>query len=246
MTPRLIAPWFGGTPYRRMAQVLAYTAEIHCHGWDRAIDRITPATLDRHPSASDSHLANTQKMEAWYQAVMASPDGARVLLLDADTFITRPLDDIWDEPFDFAYTVKPSRFPHNSGVVFIRVSPRSRAFVETWRNENLRMLREEAHHQEWRRKYGGINQASLGYALETGLAAAIRILPLPCVEWNCEDSSWANFDPAVTRVVHVKSRLRRAIFMEGGFGTPKHIKRLAAEWRGLEARRLTQAAAMSA
>lgn len=232
VTPQLIAPWFGGTNYRRMATVLAHTAAIHCPQWDRRIERVTPPKLAKHPSASESHLANTQKMEAWYQAVAAAEDGDCLLLIDADTFITRPLDDIWDQDFDFAYTVKESKFPHNSGVVFVRVSPQSKAFVETWRNENLRMLREEAHHQEWRRKYGGINQASLGYALDTGLASQIQILRLPCREWNCEDSSWPSFDPKLTRIVHVKSALRRAVFRIGA--TPLRLRPLARMWGQIE------------
>src|SRR5689334_21583703 len=89
MTPHLVAPWFGGANYRRMADVLAYTAAIHCPHWQRTIERIAPPKLSKHPSASESHLCNTQKMEAWYQAVAAAPDGACLLLIDADTFITR-------------------------------------------------------------------------------------------------------------------------------------------------------------
>jgi len=230
--PQLVAPWFGGPHYGRLAAVLAHTAAIHCPAWQRTIERITPVTLARHPSASESHFTNTQKLEAWYQAALAAPDGACLLLLDADTFITRPIDDVWDLDFDVAYTVKPSKFPHNAGVVFVRVSPQSRAFLETWRNENLRMFREVAHHQEWRRKYGGINQASLGYVLESSAADAIKILRLPCTEWNCEDTSWDRFDPTVTRIVHVKSALRRAVFRMGA--TPARLRPLARLWTQLE------------
>jgi hypothetical protein len=232
VTPHLFAPWFGGAHFGRLARVLEFTSALHCPTWQRTIERITPVKLTRSPSASDSHLTNTQKLEAWYRAVLAAPDGACLLLLDADAFITRPLDDVWERDFDVAYTVKPAKFPHNAGVVFVRSSPQSRAFVELWRNENLRMFRDGAHHQHWRRKYGGINQASLGSVLESSVAAKVQILRLPCAEWNCEDSSWDHFDPEVTRIVHVKSALRRAVFRIGA--TPARLRPLMKAWHKLE------------
>jgi hypothetical protein len=41
--------------------------------------------------------------------------------------------------------------------------------------------------------------------------AGLRVHRLPCVEWNCEDESWASFDPARTRIVHFKGELQRAL-----------------------------------
>ena len=181
-----------------------------------------------------SHVHNTQKMEHWRQVVAGAPDGARVLVMDADTVIMRPLDDVWEQDFDIAYTTKPQeKFPFNSGVIFLRVSDRTRAFVDEWRAENRRMLGDAKHHQVWRKQYGGINQAALGYMLSKGERAGVRLLKLPCREWNCEDSSWARFDPATTRIVHVKSGLRRAIF----FGVPSPspgVTALVKTWRALE------------
>jgi hypothetical protein len=171
-------------------------------------------------------------MECWYEAVSMAPDGAELLLIDVDTVILRSLDAVWQQAFDIAYTTKPSRFPFNSGVVFVRVNDRSRAFVKTWRDENLRMLTSETHHQAWRRKYGGINQASLGYTLDSKLAAGVQLVQLPCVEWNCEDSSWALYDPSVTRILHVKSSLRRAVFL--GHPAPVSVRPLGRLWRQLE------------
>lgn len=232
--PRLVAPYFGENPrYLRMARVLDYTAALHCAGWDRQVRRIEPPPItDAHMAAAASHVYNTQKMESWYQAVMAAADGDRLALLDADMMIVRPLDDVWDLPFDYAYTTKDSRFPFNSGVMFLRVSPKVRAFVQAWRDENRRMLREYDFHMPWRKKYGGINQASLGYALDSGLAADLTIARLPCPEWNCEDTSWRTFDPAVTRIVHIKSQLRLAIFQDGR--PPEKSGPIIQLWRGLE------------
>lgn len=239
MTPRLIACVFGGAPYDRLAKVLAATARQHCGHWDLRIAPITPAVVDpltgeRLTSAigKETHVQNTQKMEAWAAAVEAAPDGTGMLLIDADTIIVRSLDDIWDREFDFAYTTKPSRFPFNSGVVLLRANARSRAFVQRWRVENLAMLRDAQHHREWRNRYGGINQAALGRALEAGWTNDLQILELPCVEWNCEDASWRAFDPAVTRIVHVKSALRLAVL--GLAPALPYLRPLVDLWRRLE------------
>jgi hypothetical protein len=40
-------------------------------------------------------------------------------------------------------------------------------------------------------------KAALGAMLDG--AAGWKLERLPCREWNCEDSSWPSFDPAVTR-----------------------------------------------
>ncbi len=232
--PCLEACCFGADPdgqWARMARVLAWTAGQHCPGWVSHIQRIRPQPMVSALGIA-SHVANTQKMEHWYTLVSAAPDGARLLLLDADTMITRPLDDVWDRDFDLAYTTKESRFPFNSGVVFVRVTDRARAFVSAWRDENRRMLGDSAHHQTWRKRYGGINQASLGFMLAQPPRAGLTIATLPCVEWNCEDFSWERFDPRVTRIVHLKSSLRRAIFLRTAVG--QHVRPLAALWGTLE------------
>jgi hypothetical protein len=234
MNPRLISCYFGkgaGDQWPRLARVLAHTAAEHCPGWDVDITRITPPPM-KSAIGRISHVHNTQKMECWAQAVLNAPAGAQVLLIDADTMILRSIDDVWDQPFDMAYTTKPSRFPFNSGVVFFRVSPAVREFVERWRAENRRMLGDGKHHQVWRSKYGGINQAALGYMLDSDIAAHLQLVKLPCLEWNCEDSSWSQFDPAVTRIVHVKSALRRAVFRIGP--TPTKLRPLMKRWRQLE------------
>lgn len=231
--PILASCYFGDDPkWQRLARALRYTAARWCHPWDRRIVAIEPAPLTS-ALGIPSHVHNTQKMEFWASVVAGADDGARVLLIDADTIIRRSLDAVWDEPFDLAYTTKASRYPFNSGVVFLRVSPVVRAFIETWRAENQRMLGDKSHHQAWRLKYGGINQASLGHALDTDQTAGLRLLTLPCQEWNCEDSSWASCD-ATTRIVHVKSLLRRAIFYPTPLNQTPYLRRLKAEWTAVD------------
>jgi hypothetical protein len=182
---------------------------------------------------SAASVANTQKLEYWADVVQAAPDGDLVLLIDADTMVLRPLDAIWDRPFDIAYTVRPSGagLPLNAGVVFVQVTARSRAFLDRWRAENRGMLEHPDRFATWRRRFGGLNQAALGALLSQDDHGA-QLLPLPCVEWNCEDASWPLYDPAVTRIVHLKSGLRQALFSR--VHVSACVRPLAKIWQDLE------------
>lgn len=51
-----------------------------------------------------------------------------------------------------------------------------------------------------------------------------------------EDSAWESFDPRKTRIVHVKSALRRAIFDGKAEDMARPgVQRLVEVWKGLEA-----------
>jgi hypothetical protein len=230
--PRLIACYFGagaGDQWPRLARVLRHTAGRHCPGWQVQVVALPPPRGGEDPA----YLANTVKLEHWYEAVKTAADGECLLLIDVDTVILRPLEDVWNRPFDLAYTIKAhAHFPFNAGVVFVRASNRVRAFLAAWCGENRRMLTDRRWHQAWRRKYGGINQAALGCVLKSPLANTLTFAQLPCPEWNCEDSSWQYFDPAVTRIVHLKSALRRTVFKIGA--PAARLRPIAKIWRQLE------------
>lgn len=243
MTPRLEACYFGEDrtgQWSRLAAVLRATAAAHCATWNINVRHIQPK---RHRSAAlrPSNVANTQKLEEWCRLVAEAPDGQPLLLIDADTVILRPLDDLWAKPFDLAYTVKPgARFPFNGGVLPVRVSPAVRAFFQTWWTENLRMLRDTAYHGPFRKRYGGLNQAAFGALLERGGCTDLQLLTLPCQEWNCEDATWRYFEPATTRILHIKdgleqANLRKAIFDAKPALPPAHVAALAARWLAIEA-----------
>lgn len=234
MTPRLESCYFAhdrDQTFDRLAHVLRITAEQHCAGWSIRVDRLASRQLER-PGASPVHVANTEKLDVWHRLVTEAPDGEQILFLDTDTAIFRALDDVWDRPFDMAYTTKTgSMFPFNAGVLFVRVSDPVRAFFQAWVDENRKMLHDQTYHTRWRRLYGGMNQAALGALLKR--PRAITLLELPCAEWNCEESAWATFDPARTRILHLKGMLRRAVF--GRYlRNVGDVVRPAAAWRALE------------
>lgn len=246
MKPQIISCYFAGDDanaletgdrYDRMGAVLQHTARLHCGHWDRRIGRIVPPAVPRRSGATPSHVQNSQKLEYWTAAVLDAPDGAQLLLIDADTFITQCLDPLWDRAFDIAYTVRPedSRLPFNGGVIAVRANERSRTFFTAFRQLNRNMLEDPRYHIQFRRRFGGINQAAFGALLETPSAQGGAVLErLACREWNCEETGWLEFDPNITRIVHVKSSLRRAIFSMTTVPDGTKLRELVSMWRRLE------------
>lgn len=217
--PRVEACYFvppGDATFVRMARVLEATLATQCPAWPRRIEALSTPTR-KSAIGAPLHAANVHKVAWWSARVHDAADGQELVLLDADVAVVRPLDDLWEGVFDLAYTTKRRPFPFNLGVLFVRVSDRTRAFFRTWLEENLQLLTHQSREATaWRRQFGGINQASFGRLLARGALADLALHTVPCREWNCEDSAWSTFDPAVTRILHVKGALRRAVFRRDG------------------------------
>lgn len=234
--PLLASVYFGsgaaGEEFRRMARVLEYSALRHAPTWRVEVRHVPPAVGYHSVLGVPAHENNSAKLDRWRDLVAAASDGDRVLLVDGDTMITGPLDDAWDRSFDLAYTFAADRLPLNAGVVFVRVSAATRGFLEQWAAVNRSFLGDASALRPWRARYAGINQAALGFMLErAGHGCAIE--RLDGAIWNCEDSNWRRFDPAATRIVHLKSELRRALFR--GLATRRDLAPIVAAWRAEEA-----------
>jgi hypothetical protein len=231
MIPRLESVYFPGSDqYPRLARVLRYTAQRWAPNWDIRVREVGPpeVTSPLRQSAAD----NSWKLEWWARAVEEAEDGQLLLLVDTDTFVAAPLDPLLDLTFDLAYTYRAaSRFPLNGGVVAVRAGEGTRAAFREWLTEDRKMLRDPARLEPWRRFYGGQNQASFGACLEGGTFRNLRILPLPCREWNCEETGWAYYQEGRTRIVHVKAALRAHAF---GLRSFPHTLELSTVWRRLE------------
>lgn len=236
MTPPILFAVYDETPrspyWGRLARALKRSAQQHLPAWRIEVRRDGPRYFA--PGLSLLHLGNTNKLEEWADTVEEAPDGQRLLLIDADTVILRPLDDVWSWPFDLAYTVRRPdwKFPINGGVVFLRVGPGVRRFFRSWVLENRRMTVDGAYHQRWKHEFGGINQAAFGALLRGGALRGLALLELPCQEWNCEDSAWRDFN-ASTRILHIKAHLRHAVLQR--IGSPPHLEQLADVWRAFDA-----------
>src|SRR5262245_45370586 len=131
MTPRLIT-CYEGEKYSRLAHVLSATAAKYCPTW-----QVIATLLVLHPD-------DATKLLHWCEAIESAPDGTPLALMDCDTMILKPLDDLWQQDFDVAITVrnpKHSPWPNNAGVVFVRASDRVRAFFRHWLAGERKLLK---------------------------------------------------------------------------------------------------------
>lgn len=203
------------TDYIRMVSVLRRSVAVNSPSTPLQVlqPEIDTKLRTIHAQATEgsrhSFLANTQKLRLWQEAVEALEDGDVLALMDADTVVLRDLSAATDIPFDVAYTIRPesSKLPFNAGVVLVRGNDRARTFFRRWRDINDAMLVDPNYHEKFRRKFGGINQASLGALIED--PGDLDLVRLPCEEWNSVDQTWHLYDPDTTRIAHVKGDLRR-------------------------------------
>lgn len=214
MTPRLIA-FYEGDEYARMARVLAHTAALHCPGWDVRIEDVT-LFPNGEKTADERVRGNSEKLRRWVAEVDQAPDGTPIALIDADVMILRPFGDLWERPFDVAYTVRdPKRtpLPLNAGIVYVRATEPARRFLHAWFDATQPIRQSTKLFAIARKQFGAADQAGLAGILKNpAITQGVHLLPLPCLEWNCEDSEWGRFDPSTTRLVHIKGGLRNLIF----------------------------------
>jgi hypothetical protein len=214
--PTLVSS-YSGDRYARLARVLRYTATRCLPDWSLTI--APSARFFDAYNAADGQAplppgAQLDKMRVWRRALDMAPDGAELLLIDADTVILQPLDDIWRESFDVAYTTHApahSPWPINAGVLFLRATPATRAFFAAWCVGTDRMSQaSKSERARARQEHGSWDQRILAQTLRRW-QDRLQTRALPCVEWNCADPEWAHRTEA-TRILHIKGSLRAAIF----------------------------------
>ena len=223
---RIEAVLFAGNiakAHQKMARVLAASAKQNCPSSQLTIHTISGTDSEiTAVRRSNLYLNNARKTKHHRKIVHDARDGELVCLIDTDTMVLRDLAAIEtygaSADFDLAYTqpAAGAKYRINSGVLFVRISDSVRDFFDRWFLTVQQMLLDEPFHNRWRDFYGGINQAALGYLLESGVAGTtcgaaggtgIKTLTLACDEWTCEPSSYDRFGEH-TRVVHVMGNLR--------------------------------------
>lgn len=136
-----------------------------------------------------------RKLVAWCEALDAVKNGERVVFLDADTMVNKPLDAAFDHEFDVAYTTRPGRWPINSGVVFARMSADVRLFFKEWRDCTEWILADDEAYAVAVAHYGAADQASLAMTVVQPQHWGTSFKALPCSTWN--DTTCANPKAAI-------------------------------------------------
>lgn len=130
-----------------------------------------------------------------------------VCVSDNDIMFRQSVEDVWEFDFDIAVTTRDHKCGLNSGVFFSRSTPAAKDFITAWLAHTREIaIRFDHDHIS---KHAGIDQAALFQTLEENKTA--KILFLPCLIWNAEQTCWKNITPE-TRVIHIKSGLRDIIF----------------------------------
>jgi hypothetical protein len=156
-----------------------------------------------------SLLSNTLKLREW-KKWMDETDEPTVFM-DCDMMLLQPISSAFDEDFDVGYTIRTSaQIPVNGGVVFAKPTEGARQFFTAWLDINEQMYKNPGFHIPYRNKYAGMNQAAFGYLLEHPLPNT-TLATFSCAEWNSCSEDWRYVD-SHTRVVHVKSVLRKMCF----------------------------------
>jgi len=154
---------------------------------------------------------NAAKLEEWVAWAEARPDGAAVVLMDADTLVLGPLTEAFAVEYDCGYTVRPAAPGYNLGVVFLRLSRTVRAFLRRWLEEDRTALAQaEEHGLEPIEQFHGLNQLSFSRARMAGASQRMTWQPLDCAIWNAEQSTYPRVG-GLTRVLHVKNWLRDSV-----------------------------------
>lgn len=185
----------------------------------------------QHPK--NSYMANSVKLNYWLGKV--KEETKNLCLIDGDTLVLKDVSHVFEQDFDIAYTKRSKgvHIPINGGVLFIRPSEAVTDFFEKWVATNNEMLTNARLHRIWYNKYNGINQASFGYMLENldKLKHRLKIIELPCNEYNaCDQIDWINFGDH-TKILHIKSDLRVACI--NGINIPR-FQRAINTWKEYE------------
>jgi hypothetical protein len=156
---------------------------------------------------------NTVKLKLWTEFLEKTKE-KHVILADCDMLALKDARYAFNNDFDIAYTkrTKISRIPINGGIVFVKVNRRSIEFFKEWLRINVKMFKNPKFHQQYRRKYAGMNQSAFGYLLEKRKDIA-KLKPFKTCEFNAVDCDWPTLD-GKTVFLHCKSKLRKMVLGE--------------------------------
>lgn len=141
--------------------------------WDQMDPQVIEAFKKAYPSFKftqvslanidkDPNKAISSKVLLWNQAVHEM-SAEYICLIDSDVLVIKSIKKFFSEDFDVAFTDKPENWPLNTGVLLIKRSQKSVAFIEAWEQETFKIMKSEKDITIALSKshpYGGIDQMS--------------------------------------------------------------------------------------
>ena len=154
----------------------------------------------------------SQKMYMWNKIMEDQEDGSLVILSDLDTLYLKDVSDAFDTGLDIGFTAKddPSlRYPLNTGILFFKVSDKSRRFLKEWTDITDRVLHDITLSKEAIDTFGAADQKSLSLMVGKdkdflGLTEidGVKLVGLRASLYNLH-KDWSN--PYTAGMVHFKS-----------------------------------------
>lgn len=216
--------------YARLLKVFEYSAKKNMPDVSFQVLPVKPIRA----IGIDQHLANNRaKMEAWSQIEITEP----TILMDCDMIVLNNMIEAFNFDYDIGLTYRTcGNPPRNGGVVFLQPTDRANKFLKTWNKIDKWLYRNRVQHQIYRKKYTGMNQASLGYLLENNLIDGLVEWRFSCWEWNACNEDWP-YIAGYTKAVHVKGggQLRGAIKNNVPYEyVPEGYREVLRLWRAYE------------
>lgn len=211
--------------YKKLHAVLKESCKQNMPGVEFDTIRITGEYIvkGRHIGYS----ANTAKLTAQNRYIQAASDD--IILIDADMMCIGPGYHAFDNDFDIAYTMRTCTRPGgptiNGGVMMIRNTPTAKEWFNALKTVNDYMYQNKDFHDQWNKKYPGMNQSAMGYMI-TNPNLIAKVHEYKTQEWNAVDCDWDNIDDS-TVFVHCKGQLREAIEKNSG---PASLAPLVKTW----------------
>jgi alpha-N-acetylglucosamine transferase len=154
---------------------------------------------------------NAEKLRIWVNLLEKCEDN-EIVLIDSDVMVLQDISEVFLFDFDIGCTrrTRNQRIIYNGGVMFVKKNERSLEFFRKFREIDDQMLEDKNFHEIWRAKYAGMNQAAFGWMVENYTGNFI-LREFPCAVYNSLSDDWKTFDPAITKIVHLKGPLRDVI-----------------------------------
>lgn len=149
-----------------------------------------------------------------YAAALAPVISDVLIIADADMLQTAPItDDDLNGKWEIAVTIRDSSKPLNSGLVIAKPTEYAYEFLSQWARVSRDLIREKNRplYTRYAQRYGGSDQAALGWMLEHWDTCSGLIKELPCSIWNLTQTEWEHFEPGVSKFVHMKSKLHKVL-----------------------------------
>lgn len=163
---------------------------------------------------------NSQKLNLYNEYLKNNPQDD-IVFMDCDMIVREDFSEVFDRVETIGYTFAdyPRNIPFNGGFLVVKANALAHDQFDELTKINNRMVKQHFFHAPYRARYGGINQAAMGYMMEHG--ATWTALPMSiynmCENWHIINS----------KVMHYKSKLRTALHAEK---PPKPFMPLIREW----------------